>query len=99
MSRCRSHAIAEHKRGSRLLREHCFESLLDGTRTSKGKSGNDGSAGKNLYVTNPSGAVVDLNPLTGQVKYMLSDQAVNVLAVDASRLYATCGSQACIGGG
>jgi PQQ-like domain len=50
-----------------------------------------GSAGKHLYATNPSGPVVDLNPLTGQVKYSLS-QAVNVLAVDASRVYATCGT-------
>ena len=51
-----------------------------------------GSAGKHLYATNPSGTVVELNPQTGQVEYSLS-QAVNVLTVDASRVYATCGSQ------
>jgi hypothetical protein len=51
-----------------------------------------GSAGKHLYVTNPSGAVVDLNPLTGKTQHTLS-QAVKVLAVDASRAYASCGSQ------
>jgi hypothetical protein len=49
------------------------------------------SAGQRLYVTNPSGTVVDLNPQTGQVAYSLS-QAVTVLAVGRYRLYATCGS-------
>jgi outer membrane protein assembly factor BamB len=47
--------------------------------------------GKHLYVTDPSGTVEDLNPLTGQVQYPLS-QAVQVLAVDTSRVYALCGS-------
>jgi outer membrane protein assembly factor BamB len=51
-----------------------------------------GSAGSHLYATDPSGTVVDLNPKSGQVEYSLS-QAVNVLAVDTSRVYATCGSQ------
>jgi len=51
-----------------------------------------GPNGKHLYATDPTGTVVDLNPLTGQVEYSLS-QAVGVLAVDASRVYATCGSQ------
>ena len=51
-----------------------------------------GSAGKHLYARNPSGAVVALNPQTGNVQYSLSN-AVKVLAVDASRVYATCGSQ------
>ncbi len=51
-----------------------------------------GSAGKHLYVTKPSGTVADLNPQTGKVEYSLS-QAVNVLAVDSSRVYATCGSK------
>lgn len=51
-----------------------------------------GSAGKHLYVTNPSGTVEALNPRTGQLQYSLSE-AVNVLAVDASRVYASCGSQ------
>ena len=50
------------------------------------------SNGTHLYVTNPSGTVVDLNPRTGQVAYSLS-QAVNVLAVGQFRVYATCGSQ------
>lgn len=50
-----------------------------------------GSAGKHLYATNPSGTTVDLNPLTGQVGYSLNG-AGGVLAVDASRVYAGCGS-------
>ena len=50
-----------------------------------------GSLGRHLYVTNPSGAAVDLNPLTGQVRYSLNG-AGTVLAVDTSRVYATCGS-------
>jgi outer membrane protein assembly factor BamB len=50
-----------------------------------------GSLGKHLYATNPSGTVVDLNPLNGQVGYSLNG-AMSVLAVDASRVYATCGS-------
>jgi outer membrane protein assembly factor BamB len=50
-----------------------------------------GSAGTNFYATDPSGTVEDLNPQTGQVKYALS-QAADVLAVDTSRVYATCGS-------
>ena len=49
------------------------------------------SSGKHLYATNPSGTVVDVDPLTGQVEYSLSG-AVNVLAVDTARVYATCGS-------
>ena len=50
-----------------------------------------GPAGTHLYATDPSGTVVDLNLLTGQVEYSLN-QAVTVLAVDTSRVYATCGS-------
>jgi outer membrane protein assembly factor BamB len=50
-----------------------------------------GSAGSHLYVTDPSGTVEALNPQTGQVEYPLN-QAVTVLAVDATRVYATCGS-------
>jgi len=50
-----------------------------------------GSAGSHLYATDPTGTVQDLNPLTGQTEYSLS-QAVTVLAVDLSRVYATCGS-------
>jgi outer membrane protein assembly factor BamB len=52
-----------------------------------------GPTGKHVYATNPSGTVVDLNPQTGQVEYSLTG-AVNVLAVDLSRVYTTCGSQA-----
>jgi hypothetical protein len=51
-----------------------------------------GSAGSHLYARNPSRTVVDLNPQTGKVEYSLSG-AVTVLAVDTSRVYATCGSQ------
>jgi outer membrane protein assembly factor BamB len=50
-----------------------------------------GANGKHLYATDPSGTVVDLNSLTGQAEYTLS-QAATVLAVDSSRVYATCGS-------
>jgi outer membrane protein assembly factor BamB len=50
------------------------------------------AAGTHLYVTNPTGAVVDLNPQTGAVRYTLS-KAHDVLAVDRSRVYATCDSQ------
>jgi outer membrane protein assembly factor BamB len=50
-----------------------------------------GSAGAHLYATGPSGTVAGLNPLTGHVQYSLS-QAVNVLAVDTARVYATCGT-------
>jgi outer membrane protein assembly factor BamB len=49
-----------------------------------------GSAGTHLYATDLSGTVVDLNPQTGQVVYSLS-KAATVLAVDATRVYATCG--------
>src|SRR5262249_348096 len=48
-----------------------------------------GSLGKHLYASNPSGTTVALNPLTGQVQYSLNG---GVLAVDGSRVYATCGS-------
>lgn len=55
-----------------------------------------GSAGRHLYATHyaasgSSGIVKDVNPQTGHPEYSLSG-AVNVLAVDASRVYATCGS-------
>lgn len=53
-----------------------------------------GSAGKHLYAINPSGTVVDLNPLTGQVGYSLNG-AGTVQAVDTSRVYAACGSGIC----
>jgi hypothetical protein len=44
-----------------------------------------------VFATDSADAVVALNSLTGQTKYTLS-QAVNVLAVDTTRAYATCGS-------
>jgi hypothetical protein len=50
-----------------------------------------GATGKHLYATSPTGTVDSLNPLTGKVQYSLK-QAVTVLAVDLSRVYATCGS-------
>ena len=62
-------------------------SLPGGWRLQRGDQ-----SGKHLYVTDPTGTVVDLNPLTGQTEYSLS-QAATVLAVDNSRVYATCGSQ------
>ena len=48
-----------------------------------------GTSGTHLYATNPARTVVSLNPQTGQTQYSLS-KAVSVLAVDASRVYATC---------
>jgi hypothetical protein len=50
------------------------------------------SAGQHLYATDPSGTVEALNPQTGKVQYSLQG-AANVLAVDSSRAYATCGNQ------
>lgn len=50
-----------------------------------------GAMGKHLYATSPTGTVDSLNPLTGTVEYSLK-QAVTVLAVDVTRVYATCGS-------
>jgi outer membrane protein assembly factor BamB len=49
-------------------------------------------SGAHLFAANPAGAVVALDPQTGQPEYTLS-QAVKVLAVDNVRAYATCGSQ------
>jgi outer membrane protein assembly factor BamB len=48
-----------------------------------------GPAGTHLYATNPSGTVVDLNPVSGQTVYSLKG-AKTVLAVDNTRVYATC---------
>jgi len=50
-----------------------------------------GTAGGHLYVTNPAGAVVGLNPATGTTQYTLS-AATTVLAVDNAKAYADCGS-------
>ena len=44
-----------------------------------------------VFATDSAGAVMALNSLTGQTKYTLSG-AVNMLAVDTTRAYATCGS-------
>src|SRR5215470_15774519 len=49
-----------------------------------------GATGKHLYATSPTGTVDSLNPLTGNVEYSLKG-AFTVLAVDLSRVYATCG--------
>ena len=65
-------------------------SLPDGWGLQRGDQ--SGANGKHLYATDPTGTVVDLNPLTGQAEYSLS-QAATVLAVDNSLVYATCGSQ------
>jgi hypothetical protein len=48
------------------------------------------STGGHLYATNPSGAVVDLNPVSGKTRHTLQG-ATTVLAVDGSRAYADCG--------
>jgi outer membrane protein assembly factor BamB len=48
-----------------------------------------GTAGAHLYATDSAGTIWDVNPQTGKVEYSLS-QAVYVLAVDQSRIYATC---------
>jgi outer membrane protein assembly factor BamB len=51
----------------------------------------DTTAGRHVFVTNPSGSVVSLNPRTGAVQYTLAG-ASRVLAVDASQAYAACGT-------
>lgn len=51
----------------------------------------DTTAGRHVFVTNPSGSVVSLNPLTGNTQYALAG-ASDVLAVDASQAYASCGT-------
>jgi hypothetical protein len=51
-------------------------------------------SGKNVLVTNPSGTIVDLNPLTGATRFSLAG-ATSVLAVDTARIYAFCGSDLC----
>src|SRR5262249_59670229 len=50
MSGCCPHAIAEHLRGTSLIREHGLECLLNVASAPVGQSGNDGAAGKNLRV-------------------------------------------------
>jgi outer membrane protein assembly factor BamB len=48
-----------------------------------------GTAGTHLYAIDSAGTVWDVDPQTGQVEFSLS-QAVDVQAVDQSRVYATC---------
>jgi hypothetical protein len=52
----------------------------------------DSEGSLDVQARNPSDTVKALNPQTGQVEYSLT-QAVNVLAADTSRIYATCGGQ------
>src|SRR6202171_6666478 len=51
MPGCRPHAIAEHMRGRRLLREHRIERLLDGPRAAIRTSANDDAAAKTLRIS------------------------------------------------
>lgn len=46
-------------------------------------------SGRHVYATDPNGAVVSLDPLTGQIQYTL-EGATKVLAVDTARAYADC---------
>lgn len=52
------------------------------------------SAGHHVFVTNPKGTVVSLNPLTGRRQFALPG-ATTVLAVGEAQAYATCGSDVC----
>jgi outer membrane protein assembly factor BamB len=56
--------------------------------------GDHGSGTGHLFATNPSGAVVGLNPATGQTLYTLAG-ATNVIAVDGARAYSDCGTGVC----
>jgi hypothetical protein len=47
--------------------------------------------GGHLFATNPAGAVVGLNPATGQTLYTLVG-ATNIMAVDGTRAYGDCGA-------
>ena len=51
-------------------------------------------AGHHLFVTNPKGTIVSLNPLTGRTQFALSG-ATAVLAVGSGQAYAVCGSSVC----
>ncbi len=50
-----------------------------------------GGTGGHLFASNPAGAVVGLNPATGQTLYTLAG-ATSVLAVDGTRAYGGCGA-------
>src|SRR6185312_7064693 len=50
MRRCRPYAVAECRRRDVLIGKHRFECLLDGSGGSIRKSGNEGTAGKNLGI-------------------------------------------------
>jgi len=52
------------------------------------------SAGHHVFVTNPKGTIVSLNPLTGRRQFALPE-ATTVIAVGAAQAYATCGSDVC----
>jgi len=51
-------------------------------------------AGHHVFVTNPKGTIVSLNPLTGRRQFALPG-ATAVLAVGSGRAYAACGSDVC----
>jgi outer membrane protein assembly factor BamB len=51
-------------------------------------------AGHHVFVTNPKGTIVSLNPLTGRTQYQLR-QATAVLAVGSTQAYAACGADIC----
>ena len=54
----------------------------------------DAANGAQIYAADGSGVVRDLNPRTGATRYTLTG-AQRVLAVDAPRVYATCGTSVC----
>lgn len=51
----------------------------------------DSTAGRHVFVTSPGGSVVSLNPRTGRIQYALAG-ASDLLAVDSSQAYASCGA-------
>jgi len=50
-----------------------------------------GGTGGHLFATNPAGAVVGINPATGQTLYTMTG-ATNVMAADGMRAYGDCGA-------
>ena len=50
-----------------------------------------GQAARHFYTVNPAGQVADLSPRTGRTQRILTG-ATSVLAVDATRAYAICGT-------
>lgn len=51
-------------------------------------------AGHHVFVTNPKGTIVSLNPVTGRRQFALPE-ATAVLAVGSAQAYAACGSDVC----